>query len=645
MRLPSAAARQLVSFDWQSLADRIPEHNDRCVTYSRKVFIPLTRLCQDSCGYCTFALHEGTGDANAYLTPDEILEIARRGADAGCTEALFTLGDRPEKRWPVAAEELKRHGHESTVDYLADVAQQVLDQTGLLPHTNPGLLNAREMARLRAVTASQGLMLETFAPAAAHAGCKTKAPRLRLRQLELAGRLSVPFTTGLLLGLGETREDTIDALLAIRRSHERWGGHVQEVIVQPFRPKEGTRMAEVHACPEEELLWAVAAATLLLGPSGIAIQSPPNLSADPTSLRRLLRCGVRDWGGVSPGVTIDHVNPEAAWPEVAWLREHTEAAGLQLVPRLPAYPRYCAHRSVQTRSLARWQHPAVAPHVRRLSDADGYARTEGPAALSWHAGLLRPPPSGEDEADHHWLPFGAGHAAMRHWRPHAATTDPAVSAAISADLAGAVAGGGLSLRQMERLLRARGPDLAAVCLAADSMRRQRVGPDVSFVVCRNINCAAAYLGARARSSLDVEPATALGGLLWTYGLSRPSHPFALWAGALPKGVRGRFAPLPRADTNKCVYACTFCAFSKGTPKGPWKPGGSAMKWRCRRSAVASRRHGRAGRPRYACKAASPARLTAPATRRSCARRRTRSRASTCMHSRRSRSRRVRARAA
>ena len=275
--LRADAAHSLASESWQSLAARVPQRTDRRITYSRKVFIPLTRLCQDSCGYCTFAQHGGVPSGQrAYLTPEEVLSIAREGKEAGCTEALFTLGDRPEERWPAAREELACMGHPSTVSYLKDVASQVLEQTGLLPHTNPGVLSAHEMASLREVATSQGLMLESLAeevcaPGGAHAGCKTKQPATRLRQLNLAGRLAIPFTTGLLLGLGESRHDTIDALLRVRRSHERWG-HVQEVIVQPFRPKDGTRMAEEEAFPEAELLWACAAAKLILGPCGVPIQ-------------------------------------------------------------------------------------------------------------------------------------------------------------------------------------------------------------------------------------------------------------------------------------------------------------------------------------------------------------------------------------
>ena len=527
MRLPADAARLLTGSSWQTLAERIPERTDRRITYSRKVFIPLTRLCQDSCGYCTFALHSGCSSGQkAYLSPDEVLDIARKGAAAGCTEALFTLGDRPENRWPLAQKELEQLGHESTVGYLADMAAQVLKQTGLLPHTNPGVLSAREMAALRDVSVSQGLMLESLAPSVgqpggAHFGCKTKEPGLRLRQLELAGRLRVPFTSGLLLGLGETRADTIEALLRVRHSHERWGGHVQEFIVQPFRPKEETRMAASEAFPEEELLWAVAAAKLILGPSGIPSRRRQTSRWTTTSAGQAARMRRGRLGGVSPGVTIDFVNPEAQWPEVERLRAHTERMGLSLVPRLPAYPKYVSHRTVASRGLARWQAPSVAPYIRKLSDGGGYARTEQAASKAWHSGLLRPPPSGDDEADHRWLPFGDEFERMLFTMDgggkdgdggkggglagKGVTFDPRVTGDVSTALEAALDGKGLTLRQMEHLMGSRGPDLAAVCVAADMMRRRQVGPAISFAVCRNINY-----------------------------------------------------------TNRCAYACTFCAFSKGS---------------------------------------------------------------------------------
>lgn len=241
------------------LTPLLPAREHSLVSYSRKVFIPLTRLCRDSCGYCTFAHHGGLPEgASAYLTPDEVLKIAADGAAAGCTEALFTLGDRPEDRWPAAREQLEQLGFDSTIEYVAAMCGRVLDETGLLPHTNVGLMNSHEMALLREVSVSQGLMLEGIAPSlqqrgGAHQGCATKEPKLRLQTIARAGRLRVPFTTGLLLGLGETRGEVIEALLAIGRLHARWG-HVQEVIIQPFRAKDGTRLAASADLPETELL-------------------------------------------------------------------------------------------------------------------------------------------------------------------------------------------------------------------------------------------------------------------------------------------------------------------------------------------------------------------------------------------------------
>lgn len=511
-------ARSLTSLPWQEISARIPQRTSTSVTYSRKVFIPLTRLCQDSCSYCTFAHHTGLpSGSSAYLLPNEVLDIARQGAAAGCTEALFTLGDRPEQKWPAAREQLSSMGFESTVDYLAAMSKRVLEETGLLPHTNAGVLSAREMARLREVSVSQGLMLESLAeslhaPGGPHAGCSTKLPAARLRTMALAGRLRVPFTTGLLLGIGETREDTIDALIAIRECHARFG-HIQEVILQPFRPKEDTRLAARAALPDDELLWAVCAAKALLGPAGIPVQSPPNLSPGGRSFRALLRAGLDDFGGISPGVTPDHVNPEATWPEVDMLREAVEAEGLHLVARLPAYPKYVAHPIVATRALDMWQSTTVAPHVRRLSDASGFARSELPKCWRWHAGLPR-----DDEQmiaanvvdeDERWLPFGSAFERLSTAHDVTDVREIADTVAVSTEvrraLHDAATGAWLTPRQLEALLSARGADVSAICLAADAVRlASRAGSDVSFVVCRNINY-----------------------------------------------------------TNKCTYRCTFCAFSKG----------------------------------------------------------------------------------
>ena len=304
------------------------------ITYSPKVFIPLTHLCQDRCGYCTFAQPPARVVA-PYMTPDEVLAVARAGADAGCHEALFTLGERPELRYPAAAEWLAAEGYATTVDYLVAMCALVRDETGLLPHANPGAMTADELARLRGVSASQGMMLESLNPDLdCHRGSPDKVPERRLATLEAAGTLAIPYTTGILCGIGETRADRLEALEAIAAAHARHG-HVQEVIVQNFLPKPGTAMFRSAPCPEDEYLWSVAVARLVLPPS-IHLQAPPNLSDD---FGRLLDAGIDDWGGVSP-VTPDHVNPERPWPAIALLQAATEARGLSLAPRLTIYPEF-----------------------------------------------------------------------------------------------------------------------------------------------------------------------------------------------------------------------------------------------------------------------------------------------------------------
>ncbi|HLH27899.1 MAG TPA: 7,8-didemethyl-8-hydroxy-5-deazariboflavin synthase CofG, partial [Acidimicrobiales bacterium] len=287
------------------------------VTYSPKVFIPLTKLCRDVCHYCTFARPPLEG-RRAYLTLDEVLEIARAGEAAGCREALFTLGDKPELRYRVAREELAAMGHETTVDYLAAAAGAVLTETGLLPHLNPGILSPEELERLREVAPSMGIMLETTSPRLAepgqpHYGSPDKLPAVRLAMLEAAGRRKIPFTTGLLIGIGETWAERAETLVAIAESHARWG-HVQEVIVQNFRAKPGTPMHDHPELPDAEVVATLVLARLILGPE-MSVQCPPNLASSEEALRGYLAAGINDWGGVSP-VTIDHVNPEAPWPEV-----------------------------------------------------------------------------------------------------------------------------------------------------------------------------------------------------------------------------------------------------------------------------------------------------------------------------------------
>ncbi len=344
----------------------------RTVTFSPKVFIPLTHLCRDFCGYCIFrktpeqAARESQG-GTLYMAPEQVLEVAKAGQRLGCTEALFTLGERPEQRYPEAKDWLTRRGFKTTLEYLTFVNRLVLEETTLLPHANPGTMSRREMAALQPYNPSMGLMLESTSPAlhapgGPHEFAPSKRPRVRLRTLELAGELRLPFTTGILIGIGDARHDRIESLLAIRELHRRFG-HIQEVIVQNFRAKPGTAMAGKLDADTIELLWSVAAARLILGPEA-NVQVPPNLSAD--NYRIYLDAGINDWGGVSP-LTIDFVNPEAPWPALNQLKAQTEAAGFRLMPRLPVYPEYFIttgdYLSAQLRAKA-----------RSMADNDGYVQ-------------------------------------------------------------------------------------------------------------------------------------------------------------------------------------------------------------------------------------------------------------------------------
>ncbi len=463
------------------------EGHGRVVTYSPKVFIPLTKLCRDVCHYCTFARPPRRGE-RAYLTADEVLTVARAGAAAGCHEALFTLGDKPELRYRAARDELAELGCETTIEYLAWMCSLVLEETGLLPHANPGVMTREELTLLRGVSVSQGIMLETSADRLSerggpHFGSPDKIPARRLETIALAGELAIPFTSGVLIGIGETRAERLDALLALRDLHERHG-HIQEVIVQNFRAKPGTRMASAAEPPLEELLWTAAAARVLFGPE-MHIQAPPNLSYD--DFPRLLEAGIDDWGGVSP-VTLDHVNPEAPWPGIERLREATEAAGLELAPRLAVYPEYVA-------DLDEWADPNVAPAILRHSDASGLARED-----PWHAGSAVPPPAG-------LLSRGP---ECREDPPPLLQTVPAKSARVSngtAPILGqsihsgrnghgspveraltrSAAGRELDEDDLTALFEARGRDFRAVTQAADDLRRETNGDTVSYVVTRNVN--------------------------------------------------------------------------------------------------------------------------------------------------------------
>jgi len=337
------------------------------VSYSRKVFIPLTHLCRDYCGYCTFRADPEPG-VPAYMTPDEVLAVAEAGRRAGCKEALFSLGDQPERVFPEAKEFLRTLGFDTTLDYLAAMSKLVLTKTGLLPHSNPGVMGEKDLRRLRETNVSAGLMLESASPrlgrpGGAHWKAPDKVPALRLRTIENAGQLSMAFTTGILIGIGETPEERVDALLAIRSAHEKYG-HVQEVIIQPFRVKLDIRMALAPEPSNDDLLRTIAVARMIFG-GEMNIQSPPNLLSK--DYPDLLSAGINDWGGVSP-VTKDFINPEAAWPQVSSLSERTANAGFVLRERLAVYPEFSSRPEFVTEQLQ--------PYVRKLQGEDGYARGE-----------------------------------------------------------------------------------------------------------------------------------------------------------------------------------------------------------------------------------------------------------------------------
>ena len=444
------------------------------ITYSPKVFIPLTRLCNDTCGYCTFAQAPANVD-KLYLDPDDVLNIARAGARMGCHEALFTLGERPEDRYEVARDWLRMRGYDSTVHYVAAMAALVLQETGMLPHANCGALRADELAVLRPVSPSQGMMIESLdAGLDCHRLAPDKEPARRLNTLEAAGELQIPFTTGILVGIGESRQDRIDALLAIAVSHERHG-HVQEVIVQNFVPKARTAMRGVVACPGEEELWSIAVARILLPPS-IHLQAPPNLTDD---FAVLLDAGIDDWGGVSP-VTADHVNPERPWPALDLLQEATEGRGLALAPRLTIYPEF-------VHAPERWIDAGLRFSVMDRSDAEGLARDDpgaffpekvshfvntddgadvvliGDKSTGWY--------SGASVAPHTMVPGGDAYASGR------------IREILDAALIGELPG----LDDIVTLFSARGPQVSAVAEVANELRARTVGDVVTWVHNRNIN--------------------------------------------------------------------------------------------------------------------------------------------------------------
>ncbi|MBU6233577.1 MAG: 5-amino-6-(D-ribitylamino)uracil--L-tyrosine 4-hydroxyphenyl transferase CofH [Acidobacteria bacterium] len=409
------------------------------ITYSPKVFLPITKLCRDRCGYCTFA-QPPAHLPSPYMEIDEVLAIVESGQQSGCTEALLTLGERPELRYDEAARWLAARGFRSTVDYVAEVARTIIHVTGVLPHANCGALYPYELEQLRTVSASQGMMLESLTNLDAHRLAPDKAPARRLATLAAAGELQIPFTTGLLVGIGESRRDRLEALTAIAESHEAHG-HVQEVIIQNFLPKERTAMASWPAADEEEFHWTIAVARLVL-PEGVHLQAPPNLSDNPT---RLIAFGIDDFGGISP-VTQDFVNPERAWPVIETLSREVARYELDLAPRLTVYPEW---------QNPHFQDPDVLPAVLRLANADGLGRED-----NWHSGSDAAPPTYQT---------GTGRSE------------------IHGILKRSLDGERLDERDARTLFTARGHDVSAVAEAADELRRRVVGDDVTFVINRNIN--------------------------------------------------------------------------------------------------------------------------------------------------------------
>ena len=460
VRLSDDDALALAEFtDTRALADVASVLRDQgfrnTVTYSRKVFIPLTHLCRDVCHYCTFAQVPRKVMA-PYMSIDEVLEVARHGAAMGCKEALFTLGEKPELRYKAARDALAEMGYESTTDYLFAAAKAVFEETGMLPHLNPGNLEPEELARLKTVSPSMGIMLESASERLCekgmpHYGSPDKVPAVRLQTLANAGIAQVPFTTGILIGIGETRLERIESLLAIRAIHEQYG-HVQEIIVQNFRAKPETKMVNAPEPDLNELLWTIAIARLIFGPT-MSVQAPPNLS--PGVLPQIVHAGINDWGGVSP-VTPDFVNPEAPWPHLDELARETASAGKFLTERLTMYPDYAV-------GLDRWAHPDL--HVRMLEmiDAEGFPRID------------------------EWCPGDVNIAPPSEVMNAIVNTPRHVSADIAALLDKASAGEALDEAEIIRLFQSRGDDFTAVVQCADALRAQTNGNSVSFVVNRNIN--------------------------------------------------------------------------------------------------------------------------------------------------------------
>ena len=426
------------------------------VTYSKKIFVPLTYLCRDVCHYCTFAKTPRRIE-NPYLSVDEVLSICREGAKLGCQEALFTLGEKPELRYKVAREALTSLGFETTLEYVAHVAERVMTETGVLPHINAGNLTEQEITYLRKVRGSMGIMLESASQRLCekgmpHYGSPDKVPEVRIHTMELAGQQNVPFTTGILIGIGETRLERIESLLAIRSVHENYG-HIQEIIVQNFRAKPDTKM---RAAPEpdlNELLWTIAVSRLIFGPE-MSIQAPPNLS--PGVLPQLVNAGINDWGGVSP-LTPDHVNPEAPWPHLENLARETEVAGKFLEQRLTIYPVYI-------KEIGKWVDSRVRSTVLNLSDASGFAKRD-----QWVPGERNP------------IPLLEKNLLQK------STSKSSVSAEVRSILKNIQKTSRPKIGELATLFQSRGADFSYIARTADDLRKKYNGDEVTYVVNRNIN--------------------------------------------------------------------------------------------------------------------------------------------------------------
>lgn len=483
----SLPVSELLAMTTQDLSDLASGIRDRAhgtrITYSPKVFIPLTMLCADRCGYCTFAQPPARLES-PFLEPEDVLAIARAGAAAGCHEALFTLGERPENRYPVAREWLAERGYDSTIEYLAEMCRLVFTDTGLLPHSNAGALYPDELATMRAVAVSQGMMVESLNPdLECHRGSPDKTPERRLATLEAAGELQIPFTTGILVGIGESEPDRVDALVAIAQSHARHG-HVQEVIVQNFLPKPGTSMHRAEPCPTDDFLRAIALARIILPPE-IHLQAPPNLSDD---FGVLLGAGIDDWGGVSP-ITSDHVNPERPWPALERLGRVTEEHGFVVAPRLTAYPEFVL-------DPARFLDEGLRFGVMDRSDAEGLARDDPGAVFPEKAVAKKVVGTGAEvttaaDHSHHSTIWVAGAPvdppAIIDTSSVRIGTQDAVRGRIGEIIDGVTSGQELGVEEVADLFSARGREVRAIAEVADDMRRRAVGDEVTYVENRNIN--------------------------------------------------------------------------------------------------------------------------------------------------------------